>query len=310
MTICVGPRRSVAVPFAVIGLLSAATPARAGAPEAVTVREPAFGLPHFYAATDVAMARENGREIAKDRLRQLLLLAGVGRGTLSEVFALLDPSTLDDDIVARQTAYTSRELNDMFAKLPQRERDIVLAYCEGVNDTIDQVYAGAPALPEPIEVSILRLLGYGNNLFGNSANISDQVAPYFKTAAEDPEHPNAGFQFTPEMTVAIAILEVRNFGLESFDEPSRLRELQMLIARHGDADGAQIWDDYNFLNDPLAPVSVPDPTTPGYGGPLAGRRAGNRTALASAAARQPRYDYDAAAERRRAAAAHREQFAS
>ena len=41
----------------------------------VTVREPAFGLPHFFADTDVELARENGREIAKDRLAQLILLA-------------------------------------------------------------------------------------------------------------------------------------------------------------------------------------------------------------------------------------------
>ena len=35
-------------------------------PGAVTVREPAFGLPHIYADTDLELARENGREIAKD----------------------------------------------------------------------------------------------------------------------------------------------------------------------------------------------------------------------------------------------------
>src|SRR5262245_49307196 len=117
MTFSVAHRRSVPVAVALIGLLPFVASASAGAPEAVTVREPAFGLPHFYAATDVAMARENGREIAKDRLGQLILLARVGRGTFSEVFALLDPSTLDDDIVARQTDYASRELNDRLAML-------------------------------------------------------------------------------------------------------------------------------------------------------------------------------------------------
>jgi len=51
-------------------------------PGAVTVREPAFGLPHIYADTDLELARETGREIAKDRLGQLILMARVGRGTL------------------------------------------------------------------------------------------------------------------------------------------------------------------------------------------------------------------------------------
>jgi hypothetical protein len=287
--------------------LAAASAAHAGGLAAQVVREPAFGLPHFFAATDVDLARENGREIAKDRLGQLVLLARVGRGTLSEVFAVLDPSTLDDDIVTRQSQYTSRELNTMFAKLRQRERNIVLAYCAGVNDTIEQVYTGAS--PEPLEVNALRFLGFSTNLFGNAFNISDQVDPYYKAPADDPEHPTAGFQFTPELAMSIGILEVRNFGLESFEEPARLAELQALVGARGDA-GSGIWDDLNFLNDPLAPVTVPDPTTPGYGGPLARRRAADPALLAAAAGRAPRFDYAASVERRRAAAAKREQFAS
>src|SRR5262245_5880276 len=176
--------RRVGVVVVAVGALIAAPAAPAGESTAVTVREPAFGLPHFFAATDLDLARENGREIAKDRLGQLILLARVGRGTLSEVFAPLDPSTLDDDIFTRQTQYTSRELNNMFAKLRQRERNIVMAYCSGVNDTIERIYTGE--LPEPLEVSILRMLGFGDNLFGNSANISDQVDPLYKPSLADP----------------------------------------------------------------------------------------------------------------------------
>ena len=229
---------------------------------AVTFREPAFGLPHIFADTDLELARENGREVAKDRLGQLILLGRVGRGTLSQAFGLLDPSTLDDDIEARQTQYTSSELNNMWAKLPQRERDLIMEYCKGVNDTIEEVYAGN--LPEPIEVNILRnTLGLDDDLFGNATNISDQVDPnYLAPGGADPTRPNGGFQFTPEIAVAIGVLEVRTFGLEGFDEFSRLEELQDLIGVHGMTTGTELWDDRNFLNDPLAPVSVPDPTTP------------------------------------------------
>src|SRR5262245_42770156 len=81
---------------------------------ASTTREPAFGLPHIFADTDLELARENGREIAKDRLGQLILLARVGRGNLYQAFGMLDPSTLDGDIVTRQTQYTSSELNNMW----------------------------------------------------------------------------------------------------------------------------------------------------------------------------------------------------
>src|SRR5690606_35117127 len=48
---------------------------------AVTVREPAYGLPHIFAATDLELARENGRVIAQDRLGQMILIARVSRGT-------------------------------------------------------------------------------------------------------------------------------------------------------------------------------------------------------------------------------------
>ena len=74
------------------------------------MREPAFGLPHIFADTDVELARENGRQIARDRLVQMILLSRVGHGTLYQAFGGLDPSRLNDDISARRTAYTSSEL--------------------------------------------------------------------------------------------------------------------------------------------------------------------------------------------------------
>jgi hypothetical protein len=292
-----GPRLA---PTLVGILLAAATSYGA----AITVREPAFGLPHFFADTDLELARENGREIAKDRLVQMILLSRVGRGNLYQAFGLLDPTTLDDDVEARRTAYTSSELNRMWANLPQRERDAIMDYCKGVNDTIEAIYAGS--LPEPLEINILRnVIGIGDDLFGNKTNISDQLDPNY--APPGGAWPNAGFQFTPEMVISVAILEVRNFGLNEFGEADRLAELQALIAKHGAAAGTEIWDDLNFLNDPLAPVSVPDATTPGYGGPLARRTDPNR--LIALAERFPPYDYAATMRSLREAAAQRAEFA-
>jgi hypothetical protein len=289
-------RPAVAVAAVLAGTLVTASHAHAAA---ITVREPAFSLPHIYADTDLELARENGKQIARDRLGQLILLARVGRGTLHQAFGVLQPSTLNDDIEARQTGYTSSELNAMWAKLPQRERDLILEYCKGVNDTIEEVYAGSS--PQPLEVNLLvDLLGLGGDLFGNATNISDQVDPLFlPPGGADPARPNGGFQFTPELAVAIGVLEVRNFGLGGFDEASRLAELQALIAKHGAGAGTQIWDDRNFLVDPLAPVSVPDPTTPGFGGPLAALMSSDR--LVRLAERFPRYDYASAMQRLREA---------
>src|SRR5207245_2458930 len=119
--------------------------------------------------------------------------------------------------------------------------------------------------------------------------------------------PNSGFQFTPELSMSIGVLEVRNFGLGGFDEAARYAELQALIARHGAAIGTELWSDLNFVNDPLAPVTVPDPTTPGYGGPLAALTP--PTLLARVAAQYPPYDYAGGVQRRKDAAEARAQIA-
>ena len=133
-----------------------------------------------------------------------------------------------------------------------------------------------------MEVALLQLLGLGDDLFGNATNISDQVDPfYLAPGGADPARPNAGSQFTPELVMSIAVLQVRSFGSESFGEVSRLNELNSLLDKFG-STGAEIWDDRNFLNDPLAPVTVPDSTTPGFGGALASRPQADLPALVSA----------------------------
>ena len=276
------------------------------APGAVTVREPAYGLPHIYAATDLELAREAGREVAKDRLGQFVLVSRVARGTLYQAFSTLEPGTLNDDIEVRRDGYTSSELNSMFAKFPADVQALVIEYSRGVNDTIDAVYAGT--LPEPLEVSLLGLLGLGDDLFGNATNISDQVDPYYKApGGADPEHPNGGFQFTPELAVAIGVLQVRSFGSESFGEVSRLNELNSLLDKFA-TTGSEIWNDLNFLNDPLAPVSIPDSTTPGFGGPLAYHSGGEQDAPLVVTS-FPQYDYEAALELVYERQSHREAFA-
>ena len=255
-------------------------PRATAAPGAVVFREPAYDLPHIYADTDLELVRETGREVAKDRLGQIIFLSRVGRGTLFQAFGILLPSTFGDDIEVREDGYTSSELNRMFENLPADVRVLLLEYTKGVNDTIEEVYAGTRA--KPVEVALLQLLGLGDDLFGNATNISDQVDPfYLAPGGADPARPNAGSQFTPELVMSIAVLQVRSFGSESFGEVSRLNELNSLLDKFG-STGAEIWDDRNFLNDPLAPVTVPDSTTPGFGGALASRPQADMPALVSA----------------------------
>jgi hypothetical protein len=239
---------------------------------ATTVREPAWGLPHIYADTNLELAHENGYQIAGDRLAQMILISRAGRGTLAQAFGLLDPGFLDTDIETRIAGYTSSEYQSMFEKLPADAQAYLVAYCDGVNDRIDEYFAGA-ATQLPLEVTVLSGLPLANladDLFGNASNISDQVDPFYKApGGADPQRPDGGYQFTPEMALAIGVIQVRNFGLNTFEEEDRLVELLNLQATQGAMPGEELFHDYNFLVDPLAPVSVPDPVAPGYGGPLA-----------------------------------------
>jgi hypothetical protein len=246
-------RRSFAAALALFALLVGP-----GTAQAVvhTVREPSNSIPHIHGDSDLELFFEYGRQSAKDRLGQFVILARAGRGTLAGLFG---PASLNSDIGTRSLQYSSSELNDMFAKLPAAAQAAYDAYIAGVNAEINAVLGGALG-SMPVEVGTAAALGLGDNLFGNKSNLSDQVDPGWSPAT----------QFTRELVVAMAILQVRNFGSSSGwgNEFSNLENLLRLQSKFGAADGFAIWNDLHFLNDPLSPVSVPDPTTPGFGGPL------------------------------------------
>jgi hypothetical protein len=153
----------------------------------------------------------------------------------------------------------------MFAKLPAQTQAAFDAYIAGVNDTTNTVLAGGFG-GMPVEVGTAVVLGQGDNLFGNKNDLSDQVDPGYSPAT----------QFTRELAMAITILQTRNFGSSSGfgNEFNNLENLLRLQGKFGALGGFAIFNDLHFLNDPLAPVSVPDPTTPGFGGPLALRTPG------------------------------------
>src|SRR5262245_33955859 len=230
-----------------------------------TVREPSNSIPHIRADSDAELFFEYGRQSAKDRLGQFVLLARFARGTAAGLFGA---GSLNSDVGTRSLQYTSSELNDMFAKLPASAQAGFDAYIAGVNAELNAVLGGAPSTM-PVEVGTAVALGQGDNVFGNKTNISDQVDPGWSPTT----------QFTRELTVAMSILQVRNFGSSSGfgNEFDNLQNLLRLQAKFGASDGFTIWNDLHFLNDPLAPVSVPDPITPGFGGPLSAALPGGKS---------------------------------
>jgi acyl-homoserine lactone acylase PvdQ len=267
-------RRSLPLALFLAALL--ALPSTRVAADVTTVREPAFGIPHIHGDTDAEVFFEYGRQVARDRLGQIVLLARFGRGTAAELFG---QGALGSDIGTRSVAYSSSELNDMFAKLPPETQAAYDAYIAGVNAEINAVLSG-PLGAMPVEVGTAVVLGLGDNLFGNKNNISDQVDPGYSPVT----------QFTRELSVAQAILQTRNFGSSSGfgNEFTNLENLTRLQAKFGPGAGFAIFNDLHFLNDPLSPVSVPDPRTPGFGGPLSASRDAESEALVAHAEPRPR----------------------
>src|SRR5262245_64979100 len=136
-----------------------------------TVREPSNSIPHIRADSDAELFFEYGRQSAKDRRGQFVLLARFARGTAAGLFG---SGSLNSDVGTRSLQYSSSELNDMFAKLPATARAGFDAYIAGVNAEINAVLAGAPRTM-PVEVGAAVALGQGDKLFGKKTNLCERV---------------------------------------------------------------------------------------------------------------------------------------
>ena len=180
----------------------------------------------------------------------------------------------------------------------------------------------AGTIPEPLEVRFFKIAQNGgvNNIFGtkNELTQGEGADPYYQNIGA-PGYIKSGFQFTPELAMAFAVLQIRNFGFEGWDELGMAEALSKLITTYGNTTGTELWDDRYWMNDPLQPVSVPDPTAPGFGGPLAQLTLEDKKDLAKAVddaadaalgrERLPGYpmrDYSKSLEPRRERARHRE----
>src|SRR5512139_793844 len=119
--------------------------------DVVTIRDPAFDLPHVCADTDIEAAREQGYQAARDRAAQFLLIMGTARGTLHGALDLLGVKPAGD-VETRVTGYSRNELNLMFNRLSSAEQAIIVAYCEGVNKALNDMLAITPTLDAPLEM--------------------------------------------------------------------------------------------------------------------------------------------------------------
>jgi len=181
-----------------------------------------FGIPHILAQTNRGLFVAYGYAVAQDRLWQLETHRRAGRGTLSE---MLGRSQLPADTVTRTEGYSDDELDAMFAGLTSEEQTIFEAYVEGINRYISEVVAADPVNKLPFEFAALAL---------------GVPAPY-----------------STRDLVAFLTFLIRRFGEIGGRETRNQALLASLVGQHGEMPGYQIFNDVRWLNDPDAPVTVP-----------------------------------------------------
>ncbi len=107
----------------------------AGFAEEVNVYYDTYGIPHIYAKTAADAYRAFGYVHAADRLFQMELMRRVGAGRLSEIFG----GDLKETDAFFRTVGTNRKAKEDaagFDSLGLKEKEIITAYLEGVNEYI------------------------------------------------------------------------------------------------------------------------------------------------------------------------------
>jgi penicillin G amidase len=247
-----GGDRGGAVSSAVQGTIPGytVTELRVGDELARIVRDRTYGTPHVFGPSNRALFEAYGYVVAQDRLFQLELNRRAARGTLSEIFG---PSTLKADTDQRTVGYTDDELRAIFAGMPADEQAIYEAYADGINRYVEEQVAASPLLL-PFE---FHALGF-------------QPAPW-----------------TVGDSMAFGSFMVRRFGEIGGRERTNRKVLQALVAVNGEVDGNAVFDDVRWLDDPDAPVTLPDPASgrrSEAGVAVAARLVATRSAPASLAA--------------------------
>jgi penicillin amidase len=122
-----------------------------------------YGIPHISARNDRDLYFAEGFAHAQDRLFQMDLERRLARGELSEIFG---EEALPADRLFRHLGFAARA-PALFASWPGKTREIVAAYCEGVNAGMEALRAwpaefrllgSAPRLWTPEDVAAGTLL--------------------------------------------------------------------------------------------------------------------------------------------------------
>ncbi|HVL33967.1 MAG TPA: penicillin acylase family protein, partial [Actinomycetota bacterium] len=212
-------RRLVVAALAASSILAGMLPARASS-EIRIVRD-RFGVPHVYGETAKDVSYGAGYALAQDRLWQMHIFRLVAKGRLSH---LLGPVIVAGDKTVRFWTYTAAERARRFETYPEDIKENMRAFAAGVTAWMNEVRKD-PARLMPFEFAH----------FGE---------PLVDWAVDD--------------SVAMSDYLIYTFGSGGGSELRNLSDLQALIKKFGESEGAKVFDDLVWTNDPDAPLTIPE----------------------------------------------------
>jgi penicillin amidase len=199
-----------------------------------------YGVPSIWADAMPGVWFGTGWAQGEDRLAQLELARRNARGTLSQLFGSIAPTTITSDKQVLTTGYSDRELHEQFDSLPAWIKSAATNFVDGINSYVDYIYS-TPALEAkdvPFEFYVIGKLMH---------------EPVYRPAP-----------YTDLDVMAQGDYLARQFGTGGGSELSNLAFLQYLEGHYGKKQGYAIFNDALWINDPNAPTTVPD-GRPRYG---------------------------------------------
>jgi len=170
-----------------------------------------------------------GYEVAKDRLWQGETFRRAARGRLAEIFGA---AYVSQDTLVRTTGYSDQELADGFAALGPEEKDVINGYVAGFNRRIAEIRNDPTLLP--FEFSAVGI---------TAAMLED---------------------WSYKDVLAWAVLMMRNFDPEAqkSGQIDNAALYQTLAAVYGATNGAKMFEDLRWIEDPDALTYIPKPIKP------------------------------------------------
>lgn len=216
--------RSIALACATVALAGCAATPTSTTPTApvgkVTIKRDAYGVPHVYASDVRGLFHGFGYAVAEDRLFQMEMARRAVLGTVSEV---MGPKYVTLDQGSR-ASFTPDSIRAQMARLSPDDKAIFDGYAAGFNARVKEVLA-APATLLPKEY--------------NDAGFM----------------PKADWTGYDVAMIWVGTMANRYSNVSS--EVANLRLLEQLRKARGDIEGRKLFDQIRWVEDPLAPTTVP-----------------------------------------------------